>query len=290
MPHSKLHLGKINYLNCWPLFNQLPKLLNPERFNLISGHPARLNTGLKEGQIDISPSSSMLLAADDTDNDYFILPDITIASLTEVRSVILLSRRPLAELTPGTIALTNQSLTSIFLLKIILFHFQKLNPDKLTFTTCEFSTDNFLPDAALIIGDQALRLYHNPPPGYQVYDLGRLWYEFTGLPFVYALWIGRKSALENKRGAIADLYHALKEIIAGLPDKFAGLTAQALTETRNSDVITPSQLTSYWEQALSYRLEQKSLAGLELFYQLARELGLIRQVPKLEFFPEPESR
>ncbi len=287
MPHSKLHLGKISYLNCWPLFHELPKVLDPDHFSLIPGHPARLNAGLKEGRIDISPSSSMLLAHDDTDNNYFILPDISIASLTEVRSVILLSRKPLPELSPGTIALTNQSLTSIFLLKIILFHFIKLNQDKLSFTTGEFSTDNFAADAALIIGDQALRLYHNPPRGYQVYDLGRLWYEFTGLPFVYALWIGRRSALKNKSEAIIDLYHALKEIIAELPQRYAGLTTPALAETGNHAAITPSQLKSYWEQAISYRLEPESLSGLDLFYRLARELELIRQVPQLEFFPAP---
>jgi len=79
---------------------------------------------LKNGEIDISPSSSMLLANTEKD-DYFILPNITIASQTEVRSVILLSRSPLAELNHKTISLTSHSLTSIFLLKIILFHFQR---------------------------------------------------------------------------------------------------------------------------------------------------------------------
>ena len=286
MPHSQLNLGKINYLNCWPLFNQLQTALTSECFNLISGHPARLNAGLKEGRIDISPSSSMLLAHDNADDDYFILPDITIASLTEVRSVILLSRKPLNELNHNTISLTNQSLTSIFLLKIILFHFHKLNPDSISFTAGEFSTNTSPPDAALIIGDQALKFYHNPPADYKVYDLGRLWYEFTGLPFVYALWIGRKSALQEKSSIIKDLHCALKKIITDLPEKFARLTPCALAETENRAEITPAQLTSYWQQAISYRLDQPALAGLDLFYQLAWKMGLIKQVPKLEFFPE----
>jgi len=198
-----------------------------------------------------------------------------------------LSRTPLNQLNHSTISLTNQSLTSIFLLKIILFHFQKLNPDSISFTGGEFSADDFQPDAALIIGDQALKLYHNPPPDYKVYDLGRLWYEFTGLPFVYALWIGRKSALQKKSGIIIDLHHALKKIITGLlPNQFAELTTSALAETDNRIGITPAQLTSYWQQAISYKLDQPARAGLDLFYQLSQKMGLIKQVPKLDFFPE----
>lgn len=285
MPEARLNLGKINYLNCWPLFNQLPASLDCDHINLISGHPAKLNAGLKNGEIDISPSSSMLLA-NDTANEYFILPDITIASLTEVRSVILLSRQPLSELNNCTIALTNQSLTSIFLLKIILFHFQKLKPGKLTFSSGEFSVNDSLQDAALIIGDQALKFYHNPPAGYKVYDLGRLWYEFTGLPFVYALWIGRKKALEKKSRAIIDLHHTLNKIVATLPNKFADMTSPALAAVDSDTGITPSQLLTYWRRSISYNLDQNALKGLNLFYELAEEMQLINRVPKLDFFPE----
>ena len=285
MSEPQLNLGRIDYLNCWPLFQQLPAILDSNRYNLISGHPARLNEGLKNGEIDISPSSSMLLANGNS-NDYFILPDISIASLTEVRSVILLSRLPLAELNHKTISLTSHSLTSIFLLKIILFHFLELDPDTVTFTTAEFTPADHLKDAALIIGDQALKLYHNPPPGYIVYDLGKLWHQFTNLPFVYALWIGRKSAISRKSQSIIDLHRALTEIVAALPDKLANLTTAALAELVNTAEISPPQLLTYWQQAISYDLNQQALTGLRLFYNLAYEINLIKQVPELTLFPE----
>ena len=285
MSAPKLNLGRIDYLNCWPLFQQLPAVLESNRYNLISGHPARLNAGLKNGEIDLSPSSSMLLANAEED-DYFILPNITIASLTEVRSVILLSRQPLAELSHKTISLTNHSLTSIFLLKIILFHFQKLDPGSITFTTGEFAPADHHKNAALIIGDQALKLYHNPPDGYIVYDLGKLWHQFTNLPFVYALWIGRSSAIKQKSRSIIDLHQALTEIVAGLPDKLANLTAAAqAAEVVNETEISPAQLLSYWQQAISYDLNQQALAGLNLFYNLAYEMNLTDRIPKLNFFP-----
>ncbi len=286
MNTQKLNLGRIDYLNCWPLFQQLPTVLESHRYNLISGHPARLNAELKNGEIDISPSSSMLLANTEKD-DYFILPNITIASLTEVRSVILLSRQPLPELNHKTISITSHSLTSIFLLKIILFHFQKLDPDTITFTSGEFSPNDQLKDAALVIGDQALKLYHNPPEDYIVYDLGKLWHQFTNLPFVYALWIGRSHAINRKNQLIIDLHQALTEIVTALPDKLADLTTAAqAAKVVDETEISSAQLLSYWQQAISYDLNQQALTGLNLFFTLAYEMHLTDRIPTLKFFPD----
>ena len=281
----QLNLGQINYLNCWPLYNQLQEAPNGNRFVLRPGHPAQLNQKLENGEIDISPSSSILLAVSPK-SDYFVIPDIAITSLNEVRSVLLLSRRPLSELNKCDISLTSHSLTSIFLLQIILFHFQGLDPESITFTTEEFSPHQTL-EAALIIGDQALELYHNPPPGFRIYDLGRLWHQFTGLPFVYALWIGCKPALMDKSRAIIDLHRSLTEIVTRLPEKLANLAAPALSEKGKEAAINPSQLLAYWRQAISYKLDKQALEGLDLFYRIARDLDLIDKVPELDFFPEP---
>ncbi|MCD6532759.1 MAG: menaquinone biosynthesis protein [Deltaproteobacteria bacterium] len=281
----QLNLGQIDYLNCRPLYQQLQEALNDNFYTLRPGHPTQLNQGLENGTIDISPSSSMLLAVSPK-NDYFILPDIAITSLNEVRSVLLLSRRPLSELNGCNISLTGHSLTSIFLLKIILFHFQGLNPDKITFTTNEFDP-NQTREAALIIGDQALGLYHNPPTGFRVYDLGSLWHQFTGLPFVYALWIGRKEILPKKNQAVTNLHQHLTEIVSLLPGKLANLAAATFLEKDKYSAISSAQLLAYWEQAISYKLDNRALAGLDLFYQTARGLGLIDKVPQLDFFPKP---
>ena len=282
---ARLNLGQINYLNCRPLYHQLQETLNGNDFALKIGHPAQLNQGLEDGKIDISPSSSILPAVS-PESDYFVLPDIAIASLTEVRSVILLSRRPISKLNNCSISLTSHSLTSIFLLKIILFRFQGLDPESITFTTEEF-TPNRTPEAALIIGDQALELYHKPPSGFRVYDLGRLWHQFTGLPFVYALWIGRKAVLPKKSRAIIELHQCLRKIITELPEKLADLTTATLSKKGKKTALTPSQLLTYWRQAISYKLDRRALEGLDLFYQSANDLGLIDEVPELDFFPEP---
>ncbi len=281
----QLNLGQINYLNCWPLYHQLQEVSNDSRFALKPGHPAQLNQELENGELDISPSSSILPAVSPKSN-YFVMPDIAIASLTEVRSVLLLSRRPLSDLNSCCISLTNQSLTSIFLLKIILFHFQKLDPKSITFATKEFSPHLTL-EAALVIGDQALELYHKPPPGFRVYDLGRLWYQFTGLPFVYALWLGRKPALKEKSQAVINLHKHMTKIATALPEKLTDLAASIILQRGERTALTPSQILAYWRQAISYKLDQRALDGLDLFYRTAKDLGLINKVPELDFFPAP---
>ena len=283
----QLNLGQIDYLNCWPLYHQLDKKSVNNFFNLHPGHPAQLNKELENGTIDISPSSSILPAVSPI-NDYFVMPGIAIASLRQVCSVILLSRRPLSQLEHCNITLTNHSLTSIFLLQIILFRFYQLKPESITFTSKELSLEQ-KGEATLVIGDQALELYHNRPEGFIIYDLGLLWHQFTGLPFVYALWIGRQESLKNKSRAVLDLHQNITEIIAKLPESLAEMAISALAEKGPSTTLNTSQLLNYWRQAISYKLDQTALAGLHLFYRYAHELGLTDRVPELDFFPRSDT-
>ena len=75
-----------------------------------------------------------------------------------------------------------------------------------------------------------------------------------------------------------------------LPEKLAILTAPALVQMEKKTTITPSQLLAYWQQAISYKLDSRALAGLDLFYRSAKDLGLIDKVPQLDFFPAPDNR
>ncbi|MBN2705012.1 MAG: menaquinone biosynthesis protein [Deltaproteobacteria bacterium] len=281
---SHLNLGRIDYLNCRPLYEILEQDRALENITLIHGHPADLNRALQDGSLDLSPSSSILLAAA-PQTDFFILPDLAITSRDEVRSVLLVSRRPPQQLEGGEIALTGHSLTSVFLLKIILFHFYRLNPKTITFGTHEFSAGS-PHESFLVIGDRALSLYHHPPAGYQIYDLGRLWRRFTDLPFVYALWIGRSAALEQKRAAIARLHCKLLEIMDRLPERLNALAETTLKRKNLGNELSKKQLLDYWQKAICYRLDEKALAGLDCFFSHARELGLIEKIPQLCFFPD----
>jgi chorismate dehydratase len=136
-------------------------------------------------------------------------------------------------------------------------------------------------EAALVIGDQALRHYHQPPPGFQAYDLGHLWHHFTGLPFVYALWIGRREILTHKQETLKTLHYQLLKAITELPRTLEDLSRNLAPET----MFGARQLLFYWREAISYRLDDNALAGLQFFYKTAYELELISHIPELFFFP-----
>ncbi|MBW1646392.1 MAG: menaquinone biosynthesis protein [Deltaproteobacteria bacterium] len=286
---TRLIIGEIDFLNCLPLFTRLQKGGGSrDDWQFVKGDPARLNGCLAAGSIDISPSSSMEYAL--RSSRYFLFPRLAISSHREVQSVIFLSRQPLEKLRPGTIALTSQSLTSVYLLQLILFHFHRYEPDDFTFTTGEIQPFTADSPAALVIGDQALHLYHRPPAGFRVYDLGALWYRFTGLPFVYALWIGNRRALDSgdKEEQLRELHRQLLADKSRLPRFFPDLLE--LTD-RLYPRLSREVILNYWQRAISYDLGPRELAGLRLFYRLAHENRLLAAVPRLSFFPDdPQAR
>ena len=57
-------------------------------------------------------------------------------------------------------------------------------------------------EAAVLIGDAALRasLHDAPRLGLEVHDLGQMWKDWTGLPFVFAVWAARRDYLAAQRG------------------------------------------------------------------------------------------
>ncbi|MBN2332735.1 MAG: menaquinone biosynthesis protein [Deltaproteobacteria bacterium] len=277
---SSLTLGEIEFLNCLPLFALLKDYFPAADYRYIQGNPAQLNHLLATGAIDISPSSSMEYAL--RPHNYFILPHIAISSKREVRSVLLVSKKPIEDLAGSTIALTAQSLTSIYLLKIILSHFYRLDPEQLTYSMAEFSPADHAPEAALLIGDQALRLYHRQPPGYLIYDLGSLWYQFTGLPFVYALWIGRNHGDDERQKKIIQLHQQLCRIKNSLPDHGTDLLALA---SRRYPELPHSAIQAYWHKAISYDFGPEEQQGLVHFYQLTHQQGFLPATPPLNFFP-----
>ncbi len=276
---SFLSIGEISFLNCLPLFSLLKKKFPANSYEYIQGNPAQLNQMLATNRIDISPSSSMEYAL--RPEHYFILPQISIASTREVRSVLLLTKKPIEDLRNITIALTAQSLTSIYLLKIILFHFYRLDHQSIRFVTAEFKADDNPTDAALLIGDQALKAFHQTPPEYRVYDLGSLWYRFTNLPFVYALWIGRRKLESEKLQQINELTSQLYLIKTLLPEHLDNILTAA---SHKYPDISAEEILQYWQEAISYELDNQEKQGLILFYTLAHQLGLLKKVPALNFF------
>ena len=113
-----LTIGQITYANCTPIFHELLKEVPADRYRMVRGVPAVLNGMLRQGEIDLCPSSSIEYGR--RADRYYLLPDLSISAIGPVKSVFLFSRVPIAELGGQIIGLTSESETSVVLLRILL--------------------------------------------------------------------------------------------------------------------------------------------------------------------------
>ncbi len=272
-----LRIGRIAYLNVAPYFHHL----QTEGFagDVISGVPSELNSLLSTGSLDACPSSSYEygLHAD----DYYLLPGHSISSVGPVHSVLLFTPGPLASLAGTEVAITGESATSINLLKILLKEFCGIPEVTFRVPVGEVEPLLYEGQSALLIGDRALKAAKDCPEGFQVTDLGALWYHFTGLPFVFALWILRREAVIKHPDQINELSLCLQRsreaAFNNLPEMAKELSA--------TTAFSADQLEAYW-QGMSYDLSDGHIEGLRLYFTLCHKHALLEKVPEFHFFPE----
>ena len=130
--------------------------------------------------------------------------------------------------------------------------------------------------ALLLIGDAALRA-SGEVTGHFVYDLGALWYEWTTLPFVFALWLCRNEIAESP---------ALKELarrLVGAKEHVPARLEDIVDTASEAAWMGRERLLSYWKDNISYDLDDRAEAGLRLYYAKCCECGLLPSVPELKF-------
>jgi chorismate dehydratase len=201
--------------------------------------------------------------------DLAVARGVCVAARLAVRSVLLISKVPLAEI--RSVALDEQSRTSAALVRLLLGRFNGVSPAYSPAAPPVLETMLAANDAALMIGDPAMLA---DKTGCEVYDLARLWREATGLPFVFALWAVRP---ERVRGAGVDFAAAKREGVAAIPE-IAGRYSTRLGLDRED-------LVGYLTENIHFDLDDESLEGLGLFYRLAAEEGLIPSARPLRFWP-----
>jgi chorismate dehydratase len=172
-------VGSVGYLNAVPLTRGLEE-------EVLYATPSKLAKLLRKDELDAGLVSIVEVLFN---NRYDILDGIAIASLGEVKSVLLAHRRPLEE--AREIYCDPASLTSVELLRVLLAE-RGLKPE---FKPLQSYALAQLPDYALLIGDPALDFLLGPHE-HEIWDLGAAWYELTQLPFVYAVWALRRG-VEN---------------------------------------------------------------------------------------------
>ncbi len=266
MTNRRLRIGRIAYANLFPIFYILQRDSDCSKYEFIDGVPSGLNRLVREGRIDISPSSSIEYMRNR--DRYILINGHSISSEGPVGSIFLFSRRPIETLAGLDILTSSQSETSTALLEIILKEFYEID--------CRLRPSGQVLEEAirsntayLLIGDEALieaRKWHK----LYIYDLGELWYRYTGLPFVFALWItGRDCCVEEKElfeRFRNDLNHAKETALKDL-----SIIAEA---SPLRAVISEDELVSYWK-GISYDLKERHMKGLGLFEEYLKKYKLI---------------
>lgn len=246
--NGPLRLGVVSYLNSRPLVEFLPEVL-PEavlRFDT----PARLSDQLAAGEIDVGlvPVVEWFRHP-----EWCPLSDACIACRGPVRSVVLLGRKDLSEI--RTLAADISSRTSIALTRLLLQERFGISPVVIPLPL-ETPPQRVETDAVLLIGDRAIGYACDGWPF--VWDLGQLWTNWTGLPFVFALWLGRPEVKCEKLNRLLALARDIGlERIDEICQRHAGQVGWSISECKH-----------YLRDNLWFYLDDDTVRGLELFRTL----------------------
>ncbi len=277
-----LRVSAVTFLNAWPLVQPLlGKHLPADRvprhpdgtplFLVDEVLPSECARRLERGECDLA---LVPVAACAAHPEWEVVPEVGIGCRGPVHSVLLVSDVPLDQI--DTIHLDAASRTSAVLVQLLLAA-RGLAPRYAHAPHREGAGMVRGRDAALVIGDAAMALHDRFA---HVYDLGALWLEQTGLPFVFAVWAARPgaltpahvTALQDARAYglkhAEELAHAYRDglVRAGAPER---------------DLLSDNAYANYLRRTIRYSLSTKEREGLVEFLTQGREAGLLT-IPGLD--------
>jgi chorismate dehydratase len=299
----KLRISIVEFLNTAPLVWGFTEGTLAGKYDLAFTVPSQCAEALKSGETDIAiiPSIEYQRINDQRGNGghggnrLVVLPEIAVAAKDEVRSLLLVAKRPIER--AKRIALDTSSRATVALVRILAADYWNISPE---FVDAAPNASEMLreADAALIIGDPALRISiqmdalsgkapasnqccqgdpdEMPVPGFETlftYDVARLWREMTGKPSVLAIWAGRRDVVTPE--IVADF----------LASKEYGVSrAREIAEAASIKLDLPvCELERYLTENIDFNLDAENLAGLRLYFEKAAKLGLIEQNRPVEF-------
>jgi chorismate dehydratase len=274
-------IAAINFLNPAPLmwdFEHEPRKRElAQRYVIHQTTPARCADELVQGTSDIG---LVPVAAYASSPSWKIIPGCTIASLGDIRSIVLIVRHP--DGVPGVrkVALDTSSRTSATYTRILFHRFW--NPEA-EFIPHPPDLEAMLKvaDAALLIGDPALfaledREARKQRTGetLQYLDLGREWRRLTGSAWVSAFWAVRDLSV-NAAHVVRDFQQSRDNGLAHVEDLVREWSARM--------PVPASTIRAYLTSNIHYHLDEDCLEGLRLFYRYGAESGALPGVPELRF-------
>lgn len=261
-------IGTVGYLNARPLSDHV----DIDRHTLVKAHPAEVARMLRDREVDVALVPVAAVFSDPgtgipgSQPGYKIVPGFCIGSEGPVASVLIAAETPPEQWTK--VVLDGVSRTSVVLARLLLEKgplSQRVRKDLEIVQGAPNTAVGLAKKtvAAVMIGDAARQL----PERLTVrIDLASEWREWTGLPFVFAVWAGRADLDPSVVQHLADVG---AKGVAGLRDSYLGADLKYLTEN------------------LRYPLDDRALVGLRRFASLARNAGLLPSDEFELYGPEP---
>ena len=266
-----MRVGRIPYINCYPVYGAIDRGVVELQASIVDGTPSELNARIARGDLDVSVVSAVEYARDS--GRYVLLPDLAVSCDGPVRSVMLFSRHRAEDLSGRHVLVSRSSMTSVALLELLFENVWRCTP-RFVPGDAELSDVRWFEreehDARLVIGDAALLLGAGAPgaPRYpHIYDLGAMWKQWTGLPFVFAVWVALRSTPVKAALAV----HAA--LIESRDWGLAHLDVLAQQASQHTGVSKPRCLE--YLTGLDYGLSYPHLAGLTTFFGRLVERGRV---------------
>ncbi len=256
-----IRIGAVSYLNTRPLVHGLRQGSVADRIELSFATPSDLAEQMARGALDVALLPVIELARIP---DLELVPGLAIGTHGASRSVLLVSNCPMDEI--ESLALDPESRTTNVLARVLLSEVFQRHP---TTRTGSPSLDDDLGacDAAVRIGDKAL--FEPLPDGTIAQDLGDVWTQKTGLPFVFAAWAARAGVVDQK---LYRALHAARRRGSRAVDRIA-------EDYSWNGASYPEIVREYLTHGIRFRLGTAEIRAIELFLRLAHGLGLIERVP-----------
>ncbi len=261
-----VRIGAVSYLNARPLVVGIEA--RRDRFAIRYDLPSTCARLLHRGDIDLGmiPSIEYLRV-----DGYSMVPDCAVVSDGPVASVAIFTKVPIERV--RTLALDTSSRTSVALTRVMTARYFDIAP-RFIDEGPDLAMMVQQADAALLIGDPALFADHQQL-GLHKIDLGQAWKEFTGLPFVYACWTGHPGVLT------ASDVEALQRARAQ-----GAAAPEAVSQGYYPDDPVKAAIgATYLRENIRFRMGEREQAGLERFFALAAEVGVVARTQPLRWYP-----
>ena len=293
---SRVRISIVEYLNTAPLVRCFTHGPLRGKYELSFTVPSQCAEALRSGVVDVA-----IIPAIEYQRipELVVLPNLSIASKKSVRSLLLVSKKPIQEV--ARVALDRSSRSTQALTRILCERHWNIKPEF-------FEAAPDLPamlhqaDAALLIGDPALQLAIACAPGARrdaqgdlvspaslaglsgngsvyIYDIVEKWRAMTNLPAVLAVWAARRAAVS--RQLVQDFQDSLAFGLQHL-DAIASEAAKEMN-------LPAADLRRYLLENIDYHLDEENLRGLTRYYEFAAELGLIPAVRGIALAPDAGS-